>query len=337
MARAISVVICAYDEGRWDLLQQAVDSVRRQHRKADEIIVVVDHNAALLSLARANLDGVRVVNNDDARGLSGARNSGVRAAGGDIIAFLDDDAVASDDWLGWLESGYLNPLVAGVGGSINPAWESGRPEWFPEEFDWVVGCTYRGMPEGTDIVRNLIGANMSYSRDALIAGGAFRSGIGRVGTLPVGCEETELCIRISQQMPESIFLYEPRARVSHHVPASRSNFDYFRRRCLNEGRSKALVTAHVGSRTGLSTESQYTFRTLPAGVGRSVARAVRNTKPTEMLRGFAIVAGLAVTTIGYLSGRVGARKRPPSAQLEPATDVPWITNAVVTDRSSIRR
>ena len=78
------------------------------------------------------------------RGISGARNSGIAAARGAIIAFLDDDAIAAPDWLEQLLAGYSSPNVLGVGGAIEPQWQGGRPRWFPPEFDWVVGCTYLG-------------------------------------------------------------------------------------------------------------------------------------------------------------------------------------------------
>ncbi|HET7094259.1 MAG TPA: glycosyltransferase family 2 protein, partial [Thermomicrobiales bacterium] len=191
----VSVVICAYADDRWPDLLAAVASVQTQTPAAREIIVVVDHNDALLDRVRTQIPGVAAVANVEPRGLSGARNSGVAASGGAIVAFLDDDATAAPDWLHQLCAAYDDPWVLGVGGAVEPAWAGGRPAWFPDEFDWVVGCTYRGMPGQTAPVRNLIGANMSFRRCVLEAVGGFRSGIGRIGALPVGCEETELCIR----------------------------------------------------------------------------------------------------------------------------------------------
>src|SRR5581483_12443163 len=98
----------------------------------------------------------------------GARNTGVSVATGSVCAFLDDDAEAAPDWLAWLVKAYADKDVLGVGGAIEPAWQDRRPEWFPEEFDWVVGCSYRGMPVISADTRNLIGANMSFRRDVLV-------------------------------------------------------------------------------------------------------------------------------------------------------------------------
>jgi glycosyltransferase involved in cell wall biosynthesis len=305
-AADVSVVICAYTEERWGDLVAAIASVEAQRAPALETIVVVDHNDRLLGRVREQIPYVVAVANTEGPGLSGARNSGVAVAGGAIIAFLDDDAVAAPDWIACLRPGYDDPKVLGVGGAIEPAWAGGRPGWFPDEFYWVVGCTYRGMPETTAPVRNLIGANMSFRREVFEVVGGFNAGVGRVGTLPAGCEETELCIRGLQRWPEGIWRYEPRARVSHKVLTRRTRWDYFRSRCYAEGRSKAVVSRLVGAGDGLASEWAYTLRTLPTGVVRGVATAACDRDPTSLARAGAIVAGLAITTVGYLAGTAAA-------------------------------
>jgi glycosyltransferase involved in cell wall biosynthesis len=303
----VSVVICAYTEARWNDLVAAVESVQQQSAPPREIVVVIDHNTGLLERVRMHLPDVVAVENKETRGLSGARNSGVAVARGEVIAFLDDDAVAAPDWLAHLNAGYGEPLVLGVGGIIKPMWIDGRPNWFPEEFNWVVGCTYRGMPRTTAPVRNLIGCNMSFRREVFEVIGGFRNGIGRVGKHPVGCEETEFCIRANQRWPQSVLLYESHARVQHRVPTSRACWSYFRARCYAEGVSKALVSRSVGAGDGLASERTYTSRTLPRGVVRGLADVVLHGDPTGLARAGAIVAGLAITTMGYLVGLVSER------------------------------
>lgn len=304
----ISVVICAHTRRRWDQTRAAVESVRAQSFQNREIIVVVDHNPALHAALEAALPGVTVAQNRQHRGLSGARNTGVAIARGDVVAFLDDDAVADPDWLKFLADAYANPAVAGVGGLILPSWQAARPRWFPDEFGWVVGCTYRGMPRGP--VRNLLGASASFRRDAFELAGGFRDGIGRSASKrPLGCEETEFCIRLSQRAPESVFLFDDRAVVWHQVPPRRGRFSYFCSRCYAEGLSKAQVTASVGAGAGLAVERRYASRTLPAGVARAAADALRG-DPSGLGRAGAIVAGLAATAAGYGAG--SARRRLPT-------------------------
>ena len=306
-----SVVICAYTEARWSDLVAAVESVRRQSTPPLEIIVVADHNAELLTRAREELEGIVAVENGEERGLSGARNSGIAAASGSIVAFLDDDAAAAPDWLERLARGYLDPRVLAVGGGVEPHWLAGRPRAFPDEFQWVVGCTYRGMPERTSRVRNVIGANMSFRRDVFAEIGGFRSGIGRVGTRPVGCEETELCIRAQRRWPEGMILFDPSAHVRHAVPEQRAGWQYFTSRCYAEGLSKALVARIAGTVDGLSSERTYTFRTLPRGVARGLSDALHG-DVAGLGRAGAIVVGLLVTTTGYLVGIPAAHRAPQS-------------------------
>jgi len=295
----VSVVICAYTEARWGDLTRAVRSVQRQAVAAREIVLVIDHNPRLLARALHELDGVRVIENAETRGLSGARNSGIQAARGEIVAFLDDDAAAEPDWLTHLLPAYADPQVLGVGGAILPRWNGVRPVWLPEEFDWVVGCTYRGMPQETAPVRNLIGCNMSFRRDVFATVGGFRSVLGRVGTRPVGCEETELCIRAIQQHPDGRLLFEPRAQVRHRVPDSRESWRYFAARCFAEGQSKAVMSRLVGANDGLASERIHVLRTLPRGVIAGLADTTLRGDLAGLSRAAAIVGGLALTASGF--------------------------------------
>jgi glycosyltransferase involved in cell wall biosynthesis len=317
------VVICAYTERRWPQVVGAVDSVLRQDVPPDQVVLVIDHNPALLRRARAAYPRLTVVANSGPRGLSGARNTGVAASLGQVVAFLDDDAVAEPDWLARLLGHYADPRVLAVGGRAVPDWESRRPRWFPAEFDWVVGCSFTGQPTTTAEVRNLIGCNMSFRRGALDDAGRFDPALGRIGGVPVGCEETELCIRLRQRRPDGIVLYEPAATVRHHVPGERATWDYFRSRCFSEGRSKAVVARLVGTAAGLATEREYTRRVLGRGIGRGLSEIGARRDLGGLLRSGAIVAGLLVTASGYLSRRVtlaarrGAGAPPRARRREP--------------------
>lgn len=298
----ISVLICAYTLDRWDDILQAVRSVQDQAPKVREVILVVDHNEELRQRAEETLTGVTVVENSYERGLSGARNAGLDAASGRIVAFLDDDAMAMPDWAAELAAGYRDATVLGVGGVSEPNWVAGRPEWFPPEFDWVVGCTYVGLPTSTSPVRNMIGSNMSFRRDVFTAIGGFDTSVGRVGANPVGCEETELCIRAAARWPGTRLMHEPSARVRHTVPASRGTLRYFLSRGFAEGRSKARVTRLSGATAGLATERRYTVRVLPRGVVRRLLEVISKRRLGPLAAAGAILAGLGYTAAGYAYG-----------------------------------
>ncbi|MFI6550597.1 glycosyltransferase family 2 protein [Streptomyces prunicolor] len=311
----ISVVICVYTEDRWEDILAAVSSVRAQSRPALETLLVVDHNPALLDrLTREYKDveetgEVRVLANAGPRGLSAGRNTGIAVSRGEVIAFLDDDAVAEREWLRYFAEAYTDPKVMAVGGRTMPIWASGRrPAWFPEEFDWVVGCTYRGLPPGLVQVRNVLGGNASFRRTAFDAAGGFATGIGRDGDKrPLGGEETELCIRLTRARPDAVLLIDDRAVIHHRVPAVREHFGYFRTRTYAEGLSKALVARSVGADKGLESERRYTTRVLPAGVARGLRDAVL-ARPGGAGRAGAIVAGVFTAAGGYVVGSVRARR-----------------------------
>jgi glucosyl-dolichyl phosphate glucuronosyltransferase len=313
MSADVSVVICAHDSARWSQLRAALRSSQRQEHPPRETVVVIDHNPALLERARRELHEAIVVENSEPPGLGGARNTGIEAASASLVAFLDDDAVASPGWLRLLVEQYSDRAVAGVGGSVEPTWSTARPHWFPSEFDWVVGCSYRGMPDRPQEVRNLFGCNMSFRRELLNAIGRFRPGLtfrpngGAAGKTSLrstySCDETELCIRLRQRWPWRRLVYVPEGRVFHDVSAERARLRYFLSRCYFEGGSKAVVSALVGASDALSSERRYARQTLPAGVRRGVADFVSGRDPDGLARAAAIVAGLAVTTVSYAAGR----------------------------------
>ena len=110
----ISVVVCAYTERRWDDLIAAIRSLQRQTLVPREIILVIDHNPTLLAKAREQFKGISLIENGQPRGLSGARNSGIVVAQGDIIAFMDEDAEAAPNWLENLAAHYADANVMAV-------------------------------------------------------------------------------------------------------------------------------------------------------------------------------------------------------------------------------
>ncbi len=297
----ISAVICSCDFGRRTCLQDAVASLQDQSLPAFEIIVVVDNNDRLLRWARDQFFGVHVVENTCSKGLSGARNTGAEIAGGAVVAYLDDDAAAPPNWVAVLADAYRDPDVMAAGGSAAPAWPDDKaPDWFPVEFNWIVGCTYRGMPTTRATIRNLFGCNMSFRQEVFAAIGGFHDAIGRLSDIPLrSCEETEFCIRLADHDPRWKILYLPDLPVRHVVAPRRCTFGYFVSRCYNEGLSKAVVTRLSSVDRSLADERGYAFRVLPRAVLEGVSDGFRG-RLGGFSRAFAIVIGLGVTTAGYL-------------------------------------
>jgi GT2 family glycosyltransferase len=314
-APSFSVVICSYSMDRWDDLHAAVRSVDAQTLRAAQTIVVTDYAETLLEQAGDAFPEAQVVPNREDRGLSGARNTGVAQATGNVIVFLDDDALAAPDWLERLAVHYATPGVLGVGGAVRPNWPGRRPPWLPLEFDWTVGCSYRGLPESASSVRNLIGANMSFRREVFELIGGFTNGLGRVGGRPMGCEETELAIRLRQACPGAALVYEPEAVVSHRVTPQRTTLRYFISRCWSEGLSKAMVASSVGTKDALESERKHVGRVLPAALRRSLGPG--RTEPPA--RAAAVLAGLGAAAAGFAVGRVAGLGKQRQARIQLQT------------------
>ncbi|UXA20213.1 glycosyltransferase family 2 protein [Mycobacterium sp. SMC-4] len=299
---SISVVICCYTTKRRRVLGAALEAAHGQLTPSDELIIVVDGNDELLAdLSACRGPSIMLIPNEFDRGLSGARNSGLRRSSGDVVVFLDDDAVLRSGALEAVRVAFADPSVTALGGAVHADWRDGsEPRWFPPEFGWVVGCDYRGLPSDGSAIRNPIGAAMAVRRQQLNQIGGFSTALGRTGTVPTGCEETMMGIELVRRDPRARIIRRTRFAVSHHVPRDRATLSYFVSRCFHEGRSKAVLASLCGRSSSLASERSYTMRTLPSGLWRSRWRL------TRML---ALILGLTVTTSGYLWGSIGAGRQ----------------------------
>jgi hypothetical protein len=282
---------------RWPDICEAVLSARAQDAPAVEIVLVVDHNCDLFKRCKHEFHDLKVIENHETKGLSGARNSGVATSIGDIVAFLDDDAVADPAWLETMAPLFEDPFVTGVGASASARWVGARPPWFPDEFLWVVGCAYRGLETG--VVRNGLGCAMALRRSAFERVGGFDSRLGRNGSkLPISCEETEFSLRVARADPYAKFVYAPGSAVAHKVPPERLTLRYFVLRCFAEGVSKARVARLAGA-TSLATERAYVMHTLFGSVARGVIDSVVKLELWAGGRAVVIMVGLASAVVGY--------------------------------------
>jgi GT2 family glycosyltransferase len=302
----ISVIICAYTEERYDHILEAISSAHHQTVPPLEVIVVVDHNPRLFSMLQSAHVAAVLCENEGEPGANGARNVALAMASSPLVAFLDDDACAEPTWIEALLAGFTDPQVMVIAGHIEPIWDAPRPSWFPDEFLWVYGCSYIGLPGASAEVRNAISCNMAARRQACFEIGGFLAGIGHVGGKPRGTDETEFCIRLRQRLPLAKVLYLPTAKVRHHVSPARTAWKYFLERCALEGESKANLVGLVGS-DGISTERSYVQHTLPRGVARGVVHLVLRGDVTGVQRAWAICAGLTMTVRAFYVARFAAR------------------------------
>ena len=302
-ALSASVVISTYALSRLALLKECVASVLAQTYERTEAVVVADRTPGFVERLETELPkAVRIVPNARPGDQVAARNVGLDAARGDVVIYLDDDAIADPAWLARLMAHFADPNVAGAGGRAVPRWgERARPFWLPEELDWVVGGTHRGFAEAGGPVRNIHGHNMAFRRDVLTRLGGFR--VGRTGGDPISADgdDAELCVRIRAAFPKTVIFYEPAAEIHHYIPAGRLRIRYLIRKAFGQGVGKAMIRRmHPGNPDTLSAERSYVAHLATrflSSVGGHLARGRVRAGVGQL---GAVVLAVAATTVGYV-------------------------------------
>lgn len=301
--QGVSVIIATYSIQRWESLCETVKSVLSQTVPVYEIIVAVDNNSELYARANRELSGVTVISHEGPRGAAASRNAGVAVCHSDTVAFLDDDTIASPDWLASLLPHFSDQHVIGAGPCISPLWTlAERPCWLPLEFDWIVGTSYQGMPEVAAPVRNLWSNGMTIRRHAFEVVGGFRDEFGKTGRWSQP-EDTDLCLRVTAAFRHGSWIYEPRSLVEHRVPASRSTWQFFAWRCFNEGLGKAKLATANGFSDTTSEERRYACRVLPIGILKGIVQGASG-DIGGFLRSMTTAAGLCIALCGFITGKL---------------------------------
>jgi glycosyltransferase involved in cell wall biosynthesis len=252
----VSVVLCIHTTARYDAFTEAAESVLAQRYDDVELVLVSDGSEAVherMLRDYGDRENVIIHCNDENRGLLASRNVGAELATGDVVAFIDDDAVAAEDWIERLVDAYEERNALAVGGRMVPEWVAGKPDFLPEEFYWLVGVTHRGFAGDEDDpgeVRNTNGSNLSFRREVFGDLGGFATNIGgRKGEEQLQGGETELCARLLQEYGEGVW-YVPEAEVAHKVFGYRTDLWWLLKRAFWQGYSKRGMEKFVPGSTG---------------------------------------------------------------------------------------
>ncbi len=298
MEHSIAVVVCAHTMDRLSLTRRCLDSIAGGSLAPSQTVVVVDNNSELLDALLGASGGTSVeVISSEGKGASAARNTGANHCEADVIAFIDDDAWAEKNWLEELAHGIASPGVVGAGGRVIPDWAPGSTV-IPEELLWIVGCTYKGHPQGEVTITRPIGANMAVSRAALLAVGGFPRHFGpREGRKTSSNEELALFTLLRGQFGQDCALYVPAAVVHHHVPPQRTSWQYLVERSWAEGTSKADARREFGGDV-MAHDSQYVTSALLPGVKGYLTTGLPPA-PASIRDAMMCLVSLGVTAGGY--------------------------------------
>ncbi len=305
----VSIVVCTHSLDNLQNLVEAVDSLLNQTHREIEIIVVVDGNQELydrIMKAYDNHGNIKTMVTAESLGAFGAGNVGIKVAQGDVIALLDDDAVADRGWIENLVDIYQKLDAIAVGGKILPLWLTKKPDYFPLELGWLVGMTQEGFAEDKIAeVRNTWGSNMSFKREVFDKVGLLNAELGfaKGKTSYMQGAEAEFALRMKNKLGRGI-IYNPEAIVYHKIPSSRIKPGILLKRAYYQGYSKALMKKQSPLPDTLATEKSYLtdlfFKYIPRRIKGIVSlNAVKELKQLSLLAVVIICVGL-----GFMYGYV---------------------------------
>jgi len=283
-------------------LLEATKSIGNQTYSDVELIIVVDGNDTICEKIQeqyANEENVIIHCNDKNRGLSASRNIGWKLATGEVVAFIDDDAVADKRWIENLINTYRERDVVSVGGPMIPDWVTGRPSYLPQEFYWLIGVTHKGFADGAQEVRNTNGSNISFQRDVLVELEGFNESLGRKGTAQIQAEETEICIRMYEKTGHRTW-YNPDAKVAHKVFEYRTHPKFLFKRAFWQGYSKQVMNEMLLTDGG--AEGKYLRQLLTNFIPHRIIRLFRSPSVERATQLGMLLLLTATVGMGYVYG-----------------------------------
>lgn len=304
----VSVVLCTYALDMYEHFQEAADSILSQTYDNVELVVVVDGTEAVYRRAvedYGDREDTVIVCNDENQGLLASRNRGAELASGDVVAFIDDDAVADEVWVERLTCAYDEEDAIAAGGKMTPEWVAGKPPFLPEEFYWLVGVTHRGFADGPGEVRNTFGSNISFRADVFAELDGFDIEIGgRKGDKNLQGGETELCARMRKEYGQGVW-YDPKAKVAHKIFEYRTKFCWLIDRAFRQGYSKRAMEVLVQDTGG--EEEDFVDNLLTEFVPERVKELVRSPSLAALVQLAMLFVFTGCVGVGYLYGSVEYR------------------------------
>lgn len=232
----ISVTICTYN--RYDCLAKAIESVQNQTFSQEKYKILIIDNSPDYEYAQKIQEKYHnppflIYHIERIPGLSNARNVAAKLCETEFITYIDDDAIASPEWLEKIVEGFdsFGTDAAVLGGRVDPIWEIERPAWLDDTLvSYVSVVNWGGEIRVAKPDEWFAGANISFRTQDVLENGGFDVSLGRTGggTSLMSNEEIQLLNKIKSK--GKLTIYAPEAKVDHLVEKKRLNKAWFRKR-----------------------------------------------------------------------------------------------------------
>jgi len=218
----ISVVVCTYNGAR--TIRDCLDGLERLAYPDYEVIVVDDGSTDSTAAIACQYD-YRLIRTEN-RGLASARNTGLKAATGEIVAYIDDDAYPDPHWLTFLAARFLSTSHAAVGG----------PNLAPPGDGPIAECIARAPGGPVHVLlsdceaEHIPGCNMAFRKACLEAVGGFDPQFRTAG------DDVDVCWRLQER--GWTLGFSPAAMVWHH---RRNSMRTYWKQQIGYGRAEAML------------------------------------------------------------------------------------------------
>jgi len=252
----ISAVVCSYNGAR--TIRDTLEWLGKLEYPSYEVIVVNDGSTdATADIAREF--GVRVISTPN-RGLSHARNVGLTAATGEIVAYIDDDAYPDPHWFNYLAAAFLTTDHAGIGGPNIPPPDDG-----------LLAACVANAPGGPihvllsdDVAEHIPGCNMAFRKDRLQAIGGFDPQFRRAG------DDVDVCWRL--QARGWTLGFSAAAMVWHH---RRNSIRAYLRQQIGYGDAEAMLERKWPEKYNAAGHVSWSGRLYGKGLTRALGHRAR--------------------------------------------------------------
>jgi glycosyltransferase involved in cell wall biosynthesis len=316
----LSIIITAYTTERLNDIYELLKSIKIQTYLHTETLFVVEGSKELFEKISTygienNIPNLKVLFNDGEPGLSAARNVGIKQAGGDIIAFVDDDVLLYPDWAGKMVMAYNDDSIIGVTGSAIPLWEDPSMSWFPEEFYWIISCTAWDADDHVKEIRNAWGMNMSFRREAFEKAGLFKTNFGLTNSarkrwFDPPSEDVDFSIRVKSLTKKSIY-FLPSVRVKHKAYKYRLRQRFILQRSFSVGYQRFMLKKlykNIEGKTKVLNQERSLLKRIIVKLLPGILSGVF-IHPLYSLRRFRVMfTSLTFITIGYGYGYITSFK-----------------------------